>query len=138
MKIFNHIFSFVLAIVVLFSTTTITINKHYCGKSLVKTTVITHNDGCKKHERLKSKSCCEVFKKDCCDDEQLVFEGLDHLKFEKYIPDYNLSYDFYSEVLHAYNIDLNAYVKLIEPSYFNYRPPPLVKPIYSLVEVYLI
>ncbi len=138
MKVLHQIFSFLLAFVVLYSTTTITLHKHYCNKKLVETSIYKENEGCKKLIKAKKKTCCDLFKRDCCDDEQLVFEGIDQLQFEKYSHEFASLYQIDLPQLYVSDNSTVEYLRNIKPSYFSYRPPPLIQPIYRLGEVYLI
>lgn len=138
MKVLSQIFSFLLAVVVLYSTTTITLHKHYCGKNLVKTSINIENKGCKKHVDTHKKTCCDLFKRNCCDDEQLVFEGIDHLQLEKYSHELAFVYQIVLPQLHFAEISIVEYLKYEKQPYLYYKPPSIVQPIYLLDEVYLI
>jgi len=138
LKVLHSIFALCLAGIVLISTTTITVNKHYCGKLLVKTTVIKHNEGCGMEAAASKHAADGLAKQHCCNDEQLVVEGIDHLQFEKYVADSDheplQSLTLVNELGFDEKLDFNY--KL--PPYYHYKPPPLIKPIYRLHEVYLI
>jgi len=68
-----------MAVVVLCSTTSFTVDKHYCGKILVD---IAINKGAKKcaMEQFLETSGSAITKPSCCTDEHLVFLGQDELK----------------------------------------------------------
>lgn len=138
LKVVQSFFTLILAVVVLFSTTTVTINKHYCGKILVKTTVIKHNEGCGMEADSNEQQSNTIEKSHCCSDEQLVIEGLDQLQFEKYGLDLD---DQYVQLAASINQSGLAFIQTFTykpPAFFHYKPPPLIKPIYRLNEVYLI
>jgi len=123
--------------VVLFSTTSFTIDMHYCGNTLVDSAIFKEAKTCEMEmEKSSSNSECSITKKDCCNDEQIIFEGKDEL---------NISLDklilfqkiFVTSFVYS---SLNGFEALVEkPNLNNEYPPPLiVKNIYKLDEVYLI
>jgi len=132
------ILSVFLALVVLLSTTTITINKHFCHGKLVDTVILKESKGCNTADDSTSKKPCKTVKKHCCDDQQLVFEGLDHVQFEKYVPKVKQPNVLVAVYFQKHTINFTRNLKYVVPSYFNYEPPPLVRPIYQLDEVFLI
>jgi hypothetical protein len=72
LKVLQSFFAIFLAFVVLVSTTTITFNKHYCFKRLVKVTITSENKGCDFAESSGKLESCKIEKPDCCSDEQLT------------------------------------------------------------------
>lgn len=62
----KNIVTFILALVVLFSTTGFTISKHYCGNNLVSVTI---NDN--------AKSCCDSALGNCCHTENKHYQVQD-------------------------------------------------------------
>jgi hypothetical protein len=64
-------------------------------------------------------------------------EGIDDLQFEKYTPELEQISLYIPSALIS-NADFSVYSRLENSSYFKYRPPPLIKSIYRLDEVYLI
>jgi len=69
-----------MAFVVLFSTMSFTVNMHYCGDTLVETTLFNKAKGCGMEMEKPSTEGCSITKKNCCDDKQLVIDGQDELK----------------------------------------------------------
>ncbi len=77
MKRVTKITSVVLALFVVFSTLSFTVDKHYCGDFLVDVSVFGEADDCGMQ---MSKS---LKKKNCCKDEKITFEGQDVLPLQK-------------------------------------------------------
>ena len=71
-QIFHKISSFLMAIVVLFSTMSFTIDMHYCGDSLVETAIFKKAKGCGMEMENPSTEGCSIKVKNCCSDEQLI------------------------------------------------------------------
>ncbi|AVR46552.1 hypothetical protein C7S20_15485 [Christiangramia fulva] len=80
LKLFKNIINFLLAVAVVFSTLSFSVNKHYCGKVLVDKAVFN-----------KAKACCfetpgqenrkESFtNKNCCSNTQVFINGQNELK----------------------------------------------------------
>lgn len=83
---FQNTISISLAILVLFSTFSFSVGKHFCGDYLVNTALFTKADGCgmKMTSQKNQEKSCEVAKKSCCSDEEIVLEGQDELVTSKY------------------------------------------------------
>ena len=125
-----------MAVVVLFSTTSFTMHMHYCGDTLVDKSYFVKAESCgMETPGPVLPSDCETVKKDCCSEDQLTFEGQDELK-----PSHELSLKqqvFVATFVGAY---LNLFESAEKSPDFgkHYLPPPLIKSIYKLDEVYLI
>ncbi|WP_405606629.1 HYC_CC_PP family protein [Polaribacter sp. Asnod1-A03] len=78
-QFFSKIISFLLALFVLFSTFSFTVEKHYCGDFLVDVSFTGETDACKMDV---SKEVTQV-KKGCCKDEIHKVEGQDQLQTNK-------------------------------------------------------
>ena len=80
-KVFYKISSASLALIVLLSTVSFTVDSHYCGDTLVDSSLFGHAETCgmEVQQQLDS-SECDISKKDCCSDEQLIVDGQDNLK----------------------------------------------------------
>ncbi len=137
-EILRKISAVFLALLVLCSTLSFTVDQHYCGDHLVSASLLASAKKCAmhsnneknmhqnhsdmSHESTKSSHCEAVsYQKSCCDDEQLIFEGQDELtlSFEDLngIQKIVLSSFTYSYVYlfsdFSYSLDLG-----------NYHPPP--------------
>ncbi|WP_178987122.1 HYC_CC_PP family protein [Winogradskyella schleiferi] len=136
-KVFYKISSACLALIVLLSTVSFTVDSHYCGDTLVDSSLFGHAESCgmEVQQQLDS-SECDISKKDCCSDEQVIVEGQDTLKtsFDKLDKDKQL---FVAAFIHTY---INLFFESQEDlnSYRDYTPPPLVRDIQVLDQTFLI
>lgn len=135
-EIFHKIMSVCLAVVVLLSTTSFTMHMHYCGDTLVDKSYFVKAESCGMEESGPEQiSECEVIKTNCCSEDQMSFEGQDELKHSQELT-------LEQKVFVANFIE--SYLFLFEASenreFFgqHYLPPPRIKSIYKLDEVYLI
>jgi len=135
-QIFHKIASFLMALVVLFSTMSFTFNMHYCGDSLVETVMFQKAKGCGMEMESPSTEGCAITIKDCCSDEQIVVDGQDELQvsFDKLSTDQQI---FAASFIYTY-INLFEGVEDKNTLYKDYVPPPVIKQIYKLDETYLI
>ena len=126
-----------MAFVVLLSTMSYTIHMHYCGDTLVDTSYFVKADTCgmEMSQPVNTSDGCSAVKKNCCTDKQLAIEGQDELKL-------SLELQMEQQVFAA--VFLTTYTQLFEipeetlTVHQDYLPPPLVRKIYQLDEVYLI
>ncbi len=136
-SIFNKIASITLACLVLFSTLSFSVEKHYCGQFLVDTALFSKAKDCGMEKMsLPDNMDTEVTTKSCCKDEIVVIEGQDELKkpFEKL----NLSQQIF---IITFTISyLERFITSDKESigFKEYSPPKLVKNIHVLHETYLI
>jgi len=135
-EIIQKILSLLMAFVVLLSTMSFTIGKHYCGDTLVSTAVFKEAKTCGMEMESPSTEGCSITKKNCCTNEQIIVEGQDELSisFDSLSLDQQL---FIASFIYSYSalfIDSEEEAT----SYSIYRPPILVKTIHKLDEVYLI
>ncbi|MGC6431715.1 MAG: HYC_CC_PP family protein [Jejuia sp.] len=124
-------FSMLLALLVLFSTVSFTVEKHYCGDTLVDVAIFSEVKACGGMEKAKA------MKKSCCDDEVDVVEGQDELKLSSF-EDLDLKQQqFLAFLTVAYLNTFESLPKEIIP-HKDYSPPNLVYDIQVLDEVFLI
>ncbi len=125
-----------MACLVLFSTLSLTVKKHFCGNMLVDTAIFSESKKCGM-EMAEMGSESQTVKKSCCKDEIDVIEGQDDI-IVKAFEDLE---DLQKQVLFVYTY---TYLKLFEElpneevPHQNYIPPKLIKDIHVLDEVYLI
>ena len=125
-----------LAFLVVFSTLSFTIEKHFCGDNLIDISLFANAKTCGMESTTGS---CESqsIKKSCCKDEIKLVKGQDQLKV-------NTSDDLKSQQQFFLLTYFYSYVSLYEslPKKIipnkNYSPPNLVRNIQVLDEVYLI
>ncbi|CAA0152347.1 conserved hypothetical protein [Tenacibaculum maritimum] len=128
--------SLAMALVVLFSTMSFTVNMHYCGDTLVETAIFQKAKGCGMEMDKPSTEGCSITKKNCCNDEQLAFEGQDELQlqvdkitFEQHL--------FIASFVYTY-INLFEGLDNNVSTYEEYKPPLVVRQLYKIDETYLI
>ena len=125
-----------LALLVLLSTVSWTVEEHYCMGRLIEVSFFTEAHGCgmEMDDTDAEDNGLESFS--CCDEETLLFDGQDQVKLVKDQADYaqpQLSLNRYF----VYSPFVITSPDLIPVP--NYRPPPLiVRDIQLLHEVYLI
>ncbi|MEX0360745.1 MAG: hypothetical protein AB3N10_07110, partial [Allomuricauda sp.] len=69
-SVFHKILSVLMVIVVFFSTMSFTVDMHYCGDTLVETTIFKKTKGCGMEMQNPLTEGCAITKKNCCDDKQ--------------------------------------------------------------------
>ncbi|MFD1015769.1 HYC_CC_PP family protein [Winogradskyella rapida] len=135
-QVLHKIMSLVMALVVLFSTLSFTVNMHYCGDTLAETAIFNKAKGCGMEMEKPATEGCSITKKNCCNDEQLLVDGQDELQlkvdkisFEQQV--------FIASFVYAYINLFEGFDKNVS-SYEEYKPPLVVKQIFKIDETYLI
>ncbi|PWK20128.1 hypothetical protein LX92_04071 [Maribacter polysiphoniae] len=135
-KVLHKIMSFAMAVVVLFSTMSFTVDMHFCGDILVEAAIFHKAKGCGMEMQKPSTEGCTLTKKNCCDNEKLVVDGqnelqqqVDHISFDQQV--------FIASFVYTY---LNLFEGLDNnvSSYEEYEPPLVFRQIFKLDETYLI
>lgn len=124
-QVFHKSIAMCMAIVVLMTTTSFTIDMHYCGDTMVDYSFFHKAASCKMQKAALTSSCetPEMKKKSCCSDEQLIVTGQDFkdnfskLSFEQQVFVASFTY---------------SYISLLEGSISNEVPfvddsPPFIK-----------
>jgi len=128
-------FSVLLAVLVLFSTVSFTIEKHFCGDVLVDVSVFSEVQKCgmdsgdMKQQTIKKKSCCK--------DEVEVVKGQDELKFSSFEDLHFEQQQFIACAFYSYINLFEGLEKQIIP-HKDYSPPNLVADIQVLDQVFII
>lgn len=132
----SKIVSSVLAFLVLFSTFSFTVEKHYCGDYLVDVSYLGKADTCNSDGGV-DKCATVIKKKKCCKDEVHQIDGQD--EFQKHSLD-DISFDKLKIVLAFYNAYQSVFQDFEKQiaSHQYYSPPDLVKDIQVLHEVFII
>lgn len=136
-KFFYKISSFLIALVVLLSTTSFTINEHFCGDELMDLSFFGSAKSCGMEVKETSKlPNCSIDKEGCCTDEQISIQGQDQLQlsFEKLTLEQQV---FIASFLYTY-INLFEGLDNKVSSHEEYRPPLVIRQIYKIDETYLI
>ncbi len=122
--------SILMAFFVLFSTTSFTVEKHYCGGNLIDVAIFSEADKCGGNMEMSSM-------KSCCKDEVEVIVGQDELNISSFD---ELDFDqkvFLVTFFQSYTNLYKSLPKQIIP-FKDYSPPNLVYDIHILDQVYLI
>ncbi|QOD62434.1 hypothetical protein H9I45_05260 [Polaribacter haliotis] len=126
-----------MSFVVLFSTTSFAITKHYCGDTLIDTAVFNKAETCGMEMDLASTvEGCSVIKENCCNDEQILIDGQDEvqIQFDK------ISFEqkvFIASFIYSY-VNLFEGLDKNVSSFQEYVPPIVTNHIYKIDESYLI
>ena len=135
-RIFRKILSFSLALIVLFSTMSFSVDMHFCGKTLVDFSIFKDADVCAMGMMEDSPCTTSAMEDGCCSNKQFVINGQDELKIslDKLIFEQQLFVAlFYCSYSNSFS---NQEEK--ESLFNGYVPPPLVKDIQILDETFII
>jgi|TARA_R100001530_G_scaffold45939_2_gene34561 hypothetical protein len=136
---FTKILSFFLAVLILLSTSSFTVDMHFCCNKLVDMSLIGKAKVCAEKVQKKDsplKQCTTLQEKDCCSNESFVKTGNDTIK--------KANTKLEAETVIFLNTFFYAYVNLFEGLEENivpfkqYRPPLISKDIQTFYETYLI
>ena len=119
----------IIALLVLFSTMSFTIDKHFCGNILVDVALFSEAEGC-------GMEIPATTENSCCKDELEIIKGQDELKisFDKLSFDQEL---FVVSLVYTY-INLFEGLNKNVSSFEDYRPPLVIRQLYKIDETYLI
>jgi len=136
---FRKLASSAMALIVLFSTMSFSVDIHYCGDHLVDFSIFDSVDTCMmKAEMSKSSSECAVMEMemDCCTDVEVILEGQDDLKisFDQLTFDQQIfvASFIYTSINRFEGLDHN------DVPFKDYSPPPLIRDIQILDQTFLI
>lgn len=138
-EFFRKIGSISMALAVLFSTISFSVDMHYCGNHLVDFSFTQKADTClMKTEMTRTAGQCAMMemKMNCCSDVEIIFEGQDDLKlsFDQ------LSFDqqiFLTSFFYSYVNLFEGFDEDINP-FKDYSPPPLIRDVQVLHQTFLI
>jgi hypothetical protein len=137
MKQVSHkILATVMAFVVLFSTMSFTVDMHFCGDTLVATSMFQKATGCGMEKEKSAAEGCTIVKSNCCKDKQMIIDGQDEMQlsiatisFEQQV--------FITSFIYTY-VNLFEGVDAAVTSYQAYQEPLVSRQLYKLAETYLI
>jgi hypothetical protein len=137
MKQVSHkILATVMAFVVLFSTMSFTVDMHFCGDTLVATSMFQKATGCGMEMEKPAAEGCAFVKSNCCKDKQMIIDGQDEMQlsiatisFEQQV--------FITSFIYTY-VHLFEDVNTAVTSYQAYQEPLVSRQLYKLAETYLI
>ena len=120
-----------MALLVLFSTVSFTVDKHFCGEILVDQAVFSEAKTCGMHGHMPAST-----EDKCCDEEKVVVEGQKELKIS--FDDLDLDQQvFLASFTYSYANLFEGDAQAQTP-FFHYKPPLLVYDIHLLDETFLI
>jgi hypothetical protein len=123
--------SLLMALLVLFSTMSFTVDKHFCGKVLVDQAVFSEAKTCGMHSGEH-----ESMEDTCCDEQQVSVEGQKELKIS--FDDLDLEQQVFLATFSYSYLELFEGESQLETPFFHYKPPLLVYDIHLLDETFLI
>lgn len=128
-------FSVFLAGLIMFSTLSFTVNKHFCGTDLVDISLFTNTDKCGDKNECIDEADCK--KKKCCKDETELIKSKSDLK---YVAFENLKFDQHYFLLTFYNTYSTLFESLPQQTipFKEYSPPNLIFDIHLLDQVFII
>jgi len=134
---FQKIIATLLTCIVLVSTMSFTVEKHYCGRFLVDVAVFSKAKDCGMEMMNHSDNQqLEIKKKSCCKDEIIVLEGQDELKISFDQIDFSQQI-FITSFLYSY-LEFSFLPKEERFIIEEYAPPERVKNMLVLYETFLI
>ncbi|MFI1771974.1 HYC_CC_PP family protein [Thalassobellus citreus] len=128
-------FSILLALLVLFSTVSFTVEKHFCGDVLIDVSVFSEAQKCDMGSNEMEQQT--VKKMSCCKDEIEVVKGQDELKFSSFEDLHFEQQQFIACAFYAYINLFESIEKQCIP-HKDYSPPNLVADIQVLDQVFII
>ncbi|MEZ4801998.1 MAG: hypothetical protein R2797_04435 [Gelidibacter sp.] len=134
-KVFHKGFSLLIAFLVLMSTVSFTIEKHFCGDTLIDVAVFTEAQKCVM-EAFEMEQA-SVTKMDCCKDELELIKGQDILKLTTF-DDLHFEHQlFLSTFIYSYTNLFEGLPEQVIP-HKDYSPPNLVTDIQVMDQVFTI
>lgn len=134
-NIFHKISSIVMALLVFLSTVSFTLEKHFCGDTLIDVAIFSHADTCGMNMNTLTKLSPE--KKSCCKNEVEIIKGQDQLNKASF-EDLQVQKQFFLTSLHYSYINLFKGKPSQVYPHKNYSPPHLVANIQVLNQVFII
>ena len=131
----HKIIGITMAFLLLLSTTSWKVEKHYCMGRLIDVAMFSDVDSYGMDMSVSSEDVSDV-EDSCCDDEIVVFDGQDDLQFSLKVVDLE-KVSFYMPFVFSFNT-INTIQNIEEVLVEQYPPPQLVKDIQVLDQVFLI
>jgi hypothetical protein len=121
---------------VLFSTLSLTIEKHFCGDVLIDVAIFSESEKCRNTELSKHKQA-DIIKMNCCKNEVDVIEGLSEVTLKSFEDLEKIQKNILFAYTYSYISLFGDLPNLLIP-HKNYFPPALIEDIQVLDETYLI
>ncbi|MFI2742968.1 HYC_CC_PP family protein [Zhouia sp. PK063] len=137
-KIITKIFATLLTLVVLLSTFSFTVDKHYCMGNLVSVSVIKDAKSCGMDMQLQEShtSSKQILTKSCCKDEKQFIKGQNEIKTNTH--DVHLDHAIVVAAFVTSYLQLFENLPKKEIPFQDYAPPILVRDINVLHDTFLI
>ncbi len=132
----KKISAFILSFVVLFSSMSFTIDKHYCGETLIDVSFFGKAEGCGMEGMKMNSNAKKIGKKKCCKDETIFIESSTFDK-EKLISLESTTIEFVYSYAYSY-INLYQNIVLEKEYYKDFSPPDPEENIQVLFQTFLI
>jgi len=135
-KLITSFVSVCMAIIVLVSTMSFTVNVRYCDENIVATTLNSNDDSCTTDDFSALEDCC-VPQKDCCQDAEIVFEGYEELRIQ-------ISKELKIQKFYQHALLVDVYYPLYKVAisnnihYTSYAPPLIIRNKQLIHQVFLI
>lgn len=134
-KSFHKICSIAIALLVLLSTISFTMEKHFCGDTLIDVAIFSKANTCGMDMDALAKISPE--KKDCCKDELEIVKGQDQLKKTSFEDLYVDQQFFLTAFVYSFTNLFEGLPEQVIP-HKDYSPPNLVTDIQVLDQVFII
>jgi hypothetical protein len=139
---FHNAISLFMAVLVLASTLSFTVDMHYCGDHLVDFSMMQGSKTCGMESKIESKDLktapcnLEIMEKSCCSDKQFAVKGHDDLKAS--FADFHVNQQiFIASFVYSYINLFECETKDFTP-FKTYRPPFITRDVQLLHESFLI
>ena len=133
LKVLYKIFSTFLAVLVLVSTLSFTVEKHFCGGHLVDSAIFSNAKKCGGMDAEE----LDYVKKPCCEDTVDIIEGQDELTVKDFQELNKDTYIALVSYVYGYTCLFETLAKPKVP-HKNYKPPLIIEDIQVLDETFLI
>lgn len=135
--VFQKITSIIMALVVMFSTMSFSINKHYCMDHLVDVSVIFPAESCGMDMMASPEAEGEQLKSTpCCSEVHIAIEGQDEINTADAVS-VEINKTFVTAFIYTFNA-LYVEEHTERPEYKDYSPPLITKDLPVIYETYLI
>lgn len=134
-QILHRFISSLLALLVLVSTVSWTVDKHLCMGRVMDISLFAHADDCGMEEAMTAMGDQNI-QNSCCDDESFTVQGQDDLKLSW--NDFDLDHQVFLVAFAKSYVDLFVPLEKLPLPNEHYPPPKLVQEIHILDQVFLI
>ena len=134
-QVLHRLASIAMAVLLLFSTVSFTVEKHFCGDVLIDVAVFSAAEKCNMEASGDTKE--QIAKMPCCKDTLDVIEGQNQLKVKTF-DDLNFeTQQFLYAYVYSFKV-LFETLPILNNAYKHYKPPNLIADIQVLDQVFLI